>query len=217
MHIGRHIVQELVLEFGKPEVERWRVPLTEAELQHAVSERAVGHAHDVVLVILRDDSVACVRRPGDPQGAFTMPSGAIHPEESFLDGAAREARAQTGLAIRVDDYLLQVHAALESGGETAEWTTHAMLATPEPGEPGPEDTAEIESCRFVPWDELTGAMRLPLEDSGVGMLAYRSRLHERLHALVSMGTRGIEQRLGDRMKQGLVGGVKQGLGDGVKA
>ena len=184
MHIGRHIVQELVLEFGKPEVERWEVPLGEDEFRHARDERAVGHAHDVVLVIARGGEVACVRRVGDPEGAFTLPSGAIHPEESFLDGAAREARAQTGLDVRIADYLLQVHAALGFDGATAEWTTHAMLATPlGGGEPAPQDTAEIAAARFVPWDELLGSVRTVLEGSGSGALAYRARLHERLHAL----------------------------------
>ena len=58
-----------------------------------------------------------------------------------------------------------------------------MLATPLGGEPAPQDTAEIAAARFVPWDELLGSVRTVLEGSGSGTLAYRARLHERLHAL----------------------------------
>ena len=155
MHIGRHIVQELVFTFGEPEVERWDVPVTEGELDGFERHLGLGRAHDVSLVIRDGNKLAVIRKPGYPPGAYRFPSGGVHPEESFLDGAVREALEETGLSVRIEDYLLQVHATFVSGGRRAKWTTHVMLARPFEGSLAPRDTAEIEGARWIEWPELS--------------------------------------------------------------
>jgi ADP-ribose pyrophosphatase YjhB (NUDIX family) len=203
MHIGRHIVQELVFTFGEPVVERWDVPLTGSELDTVERLREQGRAHDVSLVIRDGDRIAVIRKRGYPEGAYRFPSGGIHPEESFIDGAAREALEETGLSVRIEDYLLQVHATFVSGlrpsgsgqarrssaeaaGEReAKWTTHVMLATPLEGSLAPRDTAEIEAARWIEWPELEARVNPVLRDSGLGRLAYRARLHERVRAILA--------------------------------
>ena len=115
MHIGRHIVQELVFTFGEPAVERWDVPMTDGELDRVERHRNLGRAHDVSLVIQDGDKLAVIRKSGYPPEAYRFPSGGIHPEESFVDGAVREALEETGLSVRIEDYLLQVHATFVSG------------------------------------------------------------------------------------------------------
>jgi 8-oxo-dGTP pyrophosphatase MutT (NUDIX family) len=194
MHIGRHIVQELVFTFGEPEVERWSVPMTESELDGVERHLGLGRAHDVSLVIRDGDRLAVIRKPGYPPGAYRFPSGGIHPEESFVDGAVREALEETGLSVRIEDYLLQVHATFVSGlreggsgtgrERSAKWTTHVMLARPLDGSLAPRDTAEIEGARWIEWTELTDEVNPRLRDSGLGGLAYRARLHDRVRAIL---------------------------------
>jgi len=185
MHIGRHIVQELVLEFGEPTVERWDVPLTEAEFREVERHRQNGRAHDVSLLILNDGRAAVIRKPGYPDGAFRIPSGGIHPEESFVDGAVREAYEETGLSVRIQDYLLQVHARFGYEGATLDWTTHVMLASPlDPrAEVVPRDRQEVEAARWMDFVELVDRVSPILEGSGAGGLRYRARIHKRLSEL----------------------------------
>jgi 8-oxo-dGTP pyrophosphatase MutT (NUDIX family) len=136
MHIGRHIVQELVFTFGEPEVERWDVPMTESELDGVERHRNLGRAHDVSLVIQDGDKLAVIRKPGYPPRAYRFPSGGIHPEESFLDGAVREALEETGLSVRIEDYLLQVHATFVSGLRPSAFALRATADPPKLHEGG---------------------------------------------------------------------------------
>jgi len=173
MHIGRHIVQELVLEFGEPTIERWEAPLTETEFRNIVRHREHGRAHDVSLLILKAGDAAVIRKAGYPEGAFRIPSGGVHPEESFVDGALREAYEETGLSVAIKDYLLQIHATFTLGDERAPWTTHVMLARPLGG------AAET----LMDFAELVDEVSPLLEESGLGGLRYRARIHRRLSEL----------------------------------
>lgn len=188
MHIGRHIVQELVLEFGEPAVERWEVPLTESEFVNVEKHRERGRAHDVSLVILNGHQAAVIRKAGYPDGAYRIPSGGVHPEESFVDGALREAYEETGLSIKMEDYLLQVHANFVFEDAHVPWTTHVMLASPADGgvEIVPHDLDEIEAARWMEWSELVDDVSPLLEGSGLGGLRYRARIHQRLSDLVEL-------------------------------
>lgn len=192
MHIGRHIVQEIVLTFGQPEIERWDVPLTAPEMDGVERHHRLGRAHDVSLVIADGERLAVIRKPGYPADAFRFPSGGIHPEESFVDGACREALEETGLRVRIEDYLLQVHASFSLDARVLKWTTHVMLARRESGELGPLDTEEIEAARWIEWPELLEKVNPILRDSGLGGLSYRARLHERVHEL--MPAAGVSPR-----------------------
>jgi 8-oxo-dGTP diphosphatase len=185
MHIGRHIVQELVFTFGEPVVERWDVPMTGRELDGVELHLERGRAHDVSLVIRDGERLAVIRKPGYPEGAYRFPSGGIHPEESFVDGAAREALEETGLSVSIEDYLLQVHATFVTGDRRAKWTTHVMLAKAHEGPLAPRDTAEIEAARWIEWPELLTRVNPLLRDSGLGGLAYRARLHDRVRELLT--------------------------------
>jgi 8-oxo-dGTP pyrophosphatase MutT (NUDIX family) len=189
MHIGRHIVQELVFTFGEPVVERWQIPLTESELQEVELHRNRGRAHDVSLVIPEGERLAVIRKKGYPAGAYRFPSGGIHPEESFVDGAAREALEETGLTVRIEDYLLQVHVSFVAGAVTAKWTTHVMLARPLAGELAPIDEGEIEAARWIGWPELLEVVNPLLRSSGLGGLSYRARLHEEVRGILDSKAR----------------------------
>ena len=172
------------MRFGAPVVERWAFSMKEEEFARLREHVARGRCHDVTSVIVRGDEVAVIRKPGYPAEAYRTPSGGIHPEESFFDGARREAWEETGLEVEFEDYLLQVHASFSHAGEEAAWTTHVLRARPVGGTIDPVDRTEIESARWVTWSELLERVNPRLVSSGLGGLAYRARLHERTHEIL---------------------------------
>jgi 8-oxo-dGTP pyrophosphatase MutT (NUDIX family) len=184
MHITRHIIQELAMELGQPVIEYWSFKMGEEEFSRLKAHIDRGRVHDATTLVLRGDELVVVRKPGYPPNAYRAPSGGIHPEESFLDGTAREAWEETGLKVQVDGYLLRVHATFSHGEDSAKWTTHVMLAKPLTDELGPIDKTEIESARWISWDELLSTVNPVLEKSGLGGLAYRAQLHRRSRELL---------------------------------
>lgn len=144
---------------------------------------------------MRAKQAAVIRKPGYPEGAYRIPSGGVHPEEAFVDGAVREAYEETGLSVKVEDYLLQIHVNFTFDGANAKWTTHVMLASPLDGDAEPEtenetgtelaprDRDEIEAARWMAWTELVHDVSPLLESSGLGGLQYRARIHKRLDQL----------------------------------
>jgi ADP-ribose pyrophosphatase YjhB (NUDIX family) len=185
MHIGRHIIQELVMQFGDPAVERWSIPMLEDEFSELKEQNALGRAHDVTSLILRGDEVAVIRKPQYPPEAYRTPSGGVHPEESFLGGAIREAKEETGLDVAFEVYLLYVLVTFTCGEENARWVTHVLLARPLTDELEPLDKDEIAAARWVGWEELLETINPILRDTGLGGLAYRAQLHEKMHELVA--------------------------------
>jgi 8-oxo-dGTP pyrophosphatase MutT (NUDIX family) len=184
MHIGRHIIQELVLQFGEPARERWTFSMQEQEFSELKAQIDHGRAHDVTALIVRGDEIAAIRKPQYPTDAYRAPSGGVHPEESFLDGALREAKEETGLDVEFEGYLLYVLVTFTHGENSAKWATHVLLARPLSDQLNPLDRREIASARWIGWDELLNEVNPVLRDSGLGGLAYRAKLHERARELL---------------------------------
>lgn len=184
MHISRHIVQQLVLQLGTPVMERWSFSMGEEEFAELAQHRALGRAHDVTLLIIQGDELAAVRKPHYPMDTYSAPSGGIHPEESFMDGAIREAREETGLDVEIQGYPLYVMVSFTCGDESAKWASHVLTARPLTHELGAVDVSAVASARWIGWEELLNDMNPRLRDSGLGELAYRARLHEKAHELL---------------------------------
>jgi len=187
MHITRQITQQLAMELGEPTVETWSFEMQEEEYAQLRRHIELRRTHDVTVLVLRGDELAVIRKPKYPPGAYRAPSGGIHPEESFLDGATRETLEETGLKVEIDGYLLRIHVSFNHGGETSHWTTHVIVAKPTSDrgvELAPVDKNEIESARWVGWDELINKVNPILVKSGLGGLAYRARVHERARELL---------------------------------
>ncbi len=185
MHVGRHIIQELALQFGEPVVERWSFPMEATEFAELKNQIDLGRAHDVTTVITRGSEVAVVRKHAYPAEGYRTPSGGVHPEESFLDGAAREAKEETGLDVQVEGYLLYVLVTFTHGDEIARWSTHVLLARPLSNHLDPVDTGEIADARWVDWEELLVKINPVLKGTGLGGLVYRAQLHERTHEILA--------------------------------
>jgi 8-oxo-dGTP pyrophosphatase MutT (NUDIX family) len=188
MHICRHIIQELVLELGSPAIERWSFDMEEEEeFSLLMGHLGRGRAHDVTPLIVRGDELAVVRKPHYPANAYCVPSGAIHPEEPFLEGTKREALEKTGLEVAIKSYPLCVGVVFLHGEEQAKWTTHVLEAPPVSDRIDPTATA-----RWIGWDELLKEVNPILRSSGRGELVYRARLHEKLHELLMSSRREDE-------------------------
>ena len=185
MHVGRHIIQELALQFGEPVVERWRFPMEAGEFAELKSRLTLGRAHDVTTVITRGRQVAVVRKHTYPNDAYRMPSGGVHPEESFVDGAIREAKEETGLDIGLEGYLMYILVTFEHADESARWSTHVLLSRLLSGQLDPMDKSEIADARWVDWEELLGKISSSLQGTGLGGLAYRAQLHEKIHEILA--------------------------------
>ncbi len=185
MHVGRHIIQELALKFGEPAVERWSFPMEAGEFAELKSRLALGRAHDVTTVITRGRQVAVVRKHAYPIDAYRTPSGGVHPEEPFLDGAIREAKEETGLDIGIEGYLLYILVTFTHMDESARWSTHVLLARLLSGHLDPMDKHEIADARWVDWEELLGKINSSLQGTGLGGLAYRAQLHEKIHKILA--------------------------------
>lgn len=185
MHITRQITQQIAMELGQPTVENWDFDMQDEEFAQVKKHIERRRTHDVTVLVLRGNEVAAIRKPSYPEGAYRAPSGGVHPEESFLDGAGRETWEETGLKVDFERYLMRIHATFKHGQETAKWTTHVMVATPVSGEElKPVDGDEIESARWVGWKELVEKVNPILVKTGLGGLAYRARLHERARDLL---------------------------------
>ena len=187
MHITRQITQQIAMELGQPTVENWSFDMQEEEFAKVKKHIELRRAHDVTVLVLKGKEVAAIRKRDDPAGAYRAPSGGVHPEESFLDGAGRETWEETGLKVEFERYLMRIHATFTRGQETAKWTTHVMVATPATpvsGQLEPVDRDEVESARWVGWKELVEKVNPVLVATGLGGLAYRARLHERARELL---------------------------------
>ena len=173
------------MELGQPTVENWTFDMQDEEFAQVKKHIERRRAHDVTILVLKNDEVAAIRKPKYPEGAYRAPSGGVHPEESFLDGAGRETWEETGLKVDFERYLLRIHATFKRGQDTAQWTTHVMVATAAAGDAlEPVDRDEIESARWVSWKELVEKVGPILTATGLGGLAYRARLHERARDLL---------------------------------
>ena len=184
MHITRQITQQIAMELGEPAVENWTFDMQDEEFAQIKKHIERRRSHDVTVLVLRGKEIAAIRKHQYPAGAYRAPSGGVHPEESFLDGAGRETREETGLEVEFERYLLRVHATFNRGPEAAKWTTHVMVAKPLSGELEPVDRDEVESARWVSWEDLLEKVNPTLVATGLGGLAYRARLHERSRELL---------------------------------
>ena len=121
----------------------------------------------------RPDSQAALRR-----GIWRPPGGGIKPGEDFAVGAEREALEETGLAARLERYLVATHASFSSSSQTLEWRTHVFLARTTDTALAPLDTEEIAGARWGTLDELGGPLRERLLATGHALWRYRVALHD---------------------------------------
>lgn len=172
-------VNELERKLGQPvkaemsfEVHPWEYDVVEGSMHD-------GRAHDVTMFIRKEDdprSIAVIKKPFFPAGAFRAPSGAAKPGERLEEGAIRESHEETGLSVELTRYIARISATFTNGDRTINWTTHIFEARHTGGEINPLDTGEIAEARWATLDELQGDIRKALLDAGWDLFRYRVAL-----------------------------------------
>jgi 8-oxo-dGTP pyrophosphatase MutT (NUDIX family) len=176
MYISAEAIRALERKYGTPEEIDLSYGMTEREFDTVRGSQKHGRAHDVTLYILNEDSVVVIKKPFYPPGAYRAPSGGINPGEDFEQGAIREGYEETGLAIKLDHYLLRARVKFTHESKVIDWTSHVFTASITGGVLQPVDTHEIVEARFAQVEELSGPIREALVASGSTGLRYRAEL-----------------------------------------
>jgi ADP-ribose pyrophosphatase YjhB (NUDIX family) len=170
-------LEDMETLYGRPDVVSKVQSMRPEELKVVRSSMKDGRAHDITLYIEKGDGFIFVAKPFYPPGLYRAPSGGVKPGESFLEGASREAREETGVSIELLKYFLRIDVTFQSARDSLEWVSHIFAARYTGGEIKPIDKAEIREARIVRRDEISEMQRLML-NSGSGGLVYRAYLTE---------------------------------------
>ena len=190
MHVTPEIVRRLEKDWGAPVSADLTCPMGEREWDLVARTVERGRNHDVTLYIPRLGTLAVIRKPSYPPGAWRTPSGGVAPGERFEDGAVREAWEETGLRVEPARYLLRARATFTRGSERLVWWSHVFEMRYISGEPHPVDTREIAAARWADPEELAGPVHQALVQAGSGGLLYRARLQELVAPLLTRDSDG---------------------------
>jgi 8-oxo-dGTP pyrophosphatase MutT (NUDIX family) len=161
--------------FGTPDILSITEPAEQPEVDRIRRSMKRGRAHDITLFIKKDDGYIFIAKAFYPPGLFRAPSGGVHPDESFIDGAKREALEETGVEVELQRYILRIQACFKSENDHVDWTSHIFTASHLRGEIDPQDTYEISAARLVHLDEIPAFRTLMLQSNNAG-LRYRAYL-----------------------------------------
>ena len=177
MHLDEAALAPVRERLGSPVVLPWEGEISDAEW--ALATYNPNRAHDVTLFIVdARDRIALIRKPHFAAGVWRPPGGGVKPGEGVVAGAVREAREETGLAVELERYLVETHAAFRNAGRTLDWRTHVFLARTSDDELAPGDPDEIAAARWGTLDELRGPLRERLLATGRAFWRYRVALHD---------------------------------------
>jgi ADP-ribose pyrophosphatase YjhB (NUDIX family) len=165
-------VSEMEKRFGIPDSLSFNQPVTETELTRIRRSMKQGRAHDITLFISKGDGYIFIAKPFYPPGLFRAPSGGVHLEEDFEDGARREALEETGVEIKLERYILRIEVRFETSANHIDWTSHIFTAAYLSGEIDPQDKYEISAARLVHLDEIPKFRKI-MQESSNGGLKYR--------------------------------------------
>ncbi len=180
MYISREIIGQLIEQFGQPERAEFRMPVDLKEFERIKASQKDDRNHDVTLYIVKDDKVVVIAKHNYPPGMYRAPSGGIAPGETFIDGARREAREETGCEIELEKFLLISKVAFElvpRDGRSIDWISYVFRARYAGGDFDFTDTKEIKEVRLADLSEFAEFSRI-MRDQPVGGLHYRAALHD---------------------------------------
>lgn len=134
--------------------------------------------HDVTILIEgRDGRFALMSKHSYPPGVFRSPSGGVNPGEDIADGALREAREETGLAIELKRFILHITLDITYQGDVITWDSYIFHATTPDLELNPTDLKEVKSAIWANRAQMLD-MAGKLRNTDVGGLIYRGNLTE---------------------------------------
>jgi ADP-ribose pyrophosphatase YjhB (NUDIX family) len=177
VHVDDALLAPVRASLGEPVELAWEGEISDGEWE--VATHNPTRFHDVTLFILDPARrLALIRKPQFGPGIWRPPGGGIHPGETFVAGAVREALEETTLRVELRRYLVQTRAVFRNGGRELPWQTHVVLAETADTAIAAGDPAEIEAARWGTLEELGGPLRERLLASGRAFWRYRVALHD---------------------------------------
>jgi 8-oxo-dGTP diphosphatase len=151
-------VARLQADYGPGQRCRLRIELTVSSFDYGWQKLAVKRTRrgEVVLAIQRPDGKVLLHTKAFyPPGIYRLPTGGLHPGESVLAGAKREAREETGLGITVTRFLGMVEYDFHQAKRRMPFVSYVLLVQADDSVPTPEDESEqISGFRYVPVTDL---------------------------------------------------------------
>jgi 8-oxo-dGTP pyrophosphatase MutT (NUDIX family) len=184
MYVTYRLIQEAADRFGYPPVIQMIAPVVPQELEFIRSTQKDGRAHDITMFIFKGQQVLVIAKHPYPPGLFRPPSGAIHPGESLVEGAVREAYEETGCHVELTKYILQVNVAFTDGRYQIPWKSHVFTGRYLDGQLKPVDTEEIREVKLAGLEEFEHFKEIIRTKTTSGGLNYRARLHEEVLRLL---------------------------------
>ena len=184
MYVTYRQIQEAADKFGYPPVIHMTAPVDMKEYDFIRSTQHYGRSHDVTMFIFKGHQLIVIAKHHYPQGLFRPPSGACHPGESLEKGALREAYEETGCAIRLSRYILQINVDFACGDNVIPWKSHIFTGRYVSGEIHPIDTREIREVALASIEDFAKYKDIIRYKTASGGLNYRARLHDEVLRLL---------------------------------
>ncbi len=153
-YVTPEIVADTERRFGKPIEISTAIAAAEKELARIGESQRDGRAHDITIMIRKNDRYLFIAKHFYPRSLFRAPSGAAKRGEALAEGAIREAFEETGVLIEPTRYVLRTTCRFYSENRFIDWTSHIFSAEYVSGEIAPKDLREIREARFVTMAEI---------------------------------------------------------------
>jgi 8-oxo-dGTP diphosphatase len=177
MHLTEAVLAPLRERYGEPRLLHWEgeVSVEEFTLAGASPERR----HDVTFFVFDPRGrLALIQKPSYPEGVWRPPGGGVRPDERFEAGVQREGLEELGIHIELERFLVSSEATFRCVDSVIDWRTLVFSARTEQDELAPIDTHEISAARWGTTEELAGAIRARLLETGRALWRYRVALHD---------------------------------------
>lgn len=171
-------VKDLIERYGAPKRLSYKTKFLDFECGLIRSSQQKGRLHDVTCFIRHQSGgyVVIQKHQYGRSGIYRAPSGGSVIGESIEEAAIREMREETGLDIKLTQFILDLSLDIICGSERIPWRSLIFLAEIIGGEMKPIDTFEIFDVKIMTRDELLGGVDRLMQESGWGGFAYRSFL-----------------------------------------
>jgi 8-oxo-dGTP pyrophosphatase MutT (NUDIX family) len=184
MYVTYRMIQDVADRFGYPPVIQMVAPVDPQELEFIQSTQHDGRCHDITMFIFKKSDILVISKHHYPEGLYRPPSGAIHPGETVIQGALREAYEETGCKIELNRYILQVNAVFTDGRVQVPWRSHVFTANYLSGDLKPIDTREIREVQLAKVNDFARYKEIIKTKTSSGGLNYRARLHDEVLRLL---------------------------------
>ncbi|MFW9808484.1 MAG: NUDIX hydrolase [Candidatus Thorarchaeota archaeon] len=175
--INDNEIATLIHAYGEPKEFSFEANFLDFECNLVKRTESKGRLHDITCFIRQDDGYVVIQKPQYARtGIYRAPSGGANTGEALQDAALREMYEETGLTIKLERFILDLHLDVICRDRKIPWRSLVFLASPTGGEMNPVDTREIFDVKVMTKDQLLGTVNQLMEESGWGGFKYRAFL-----------------------------------------